>query len=310
MAATHAIQRGRSRVITPQDTPTHHPQARPPSPPRATPEPRITGWHVTAAMVTFLIVLALLIGTVIVGMRVSWVPLRDTAVDIGLAEVRHWYPLAIDGLDGVAIIAAIALYGRPGYAAALGTVIGISALSTLLNVAHGTAAAGVTAESDSTTWIHATAASAAPNATIALGAHLVAILCQRLRGIVDTWLAQRATLASQNAQVESSRAQVEPEAANPVAAAEQTPPNNPDVDTHEQAHGASAEPEARPPSHLAPVERNLVTAKQAAGLIGVHRATVDTWVRDGSLPVAAENEMGWRLYDAAAVRSLARAASN
>src|SRR4051794_30929158 len=162
MAGRHVIQRGAPRVITtPQDTPAPHPRAVPPrptSPPRATPEPRVTGWHVSAAIVAFTVVAALLVGTVVVGMRVSWVPLRDTAVHIGLGEVRSWYPLSIDGLDGVAIIAAITLYGRNGYRAAMGTVVGLTALSTAMNVAHGLQHAGVTAESADTTWAHVTLA--------------------------------------------------------------------------------------------------------------------------------------------------------
>lgn len=73
---------------------------------------------------------------------------------------------------------------------------------------------------------------------------------------------------------------------------------------------APADAPVMPSPTAAPAKRNLVTAKRAAELAGVHRATLDGWVRDGLLPIAAENEMGWRLYDADAVRSLARAASN
>ncbi|MGW1998614.1 MerR family transcriptional regulator, partial [Embleya sp. NPDC001921] len=261
-------------------------------------------WHVTAGLIAFAAVALLLAGTVIVGMRVSWVPLRDTATGIGLGEVASpWYPLSIDGLDGVALIAAICLYGRDGYRAAIGTVIGLTVLSTMLNVAHGLDAAGVTAESAWTTWSHVILAAAAPNACIALGAHLVAVMFhQRLRVLIETWLDQRATREPRAPKVERPRPS-RPRKAPPAVA-------TPRPSVAPRAEDATSEPETRPASAKPTPKRDLVTAKQAAGLTGVHRATIDTWVREGRLPIATKHEMGWRLYDADVVRTLARTGSN
>jgi hypothetical protein len=132
----------------------------------------------------FTVILAALAFVALVGMRVSWVPLRDTADGIGLHEVRQFYPLVIDGLDGLAVVASLALVGSPGYRWAIGTVVGLTAISLVLNVAHGSAAQGVTAKSDATTWGHVILASAAPTICIALGTHLAALTFHRLTGVL------------------------------------------------------------------------------------------------------------------------------
>ncbi|OPC83027.1 hypothetical protein B4N89_20660 [Embleya scabrispora] len=258
-------------------------------------------------MLAFTIVAGLLVLTVIVGMRVSWVPLRDTAVDVGLGEVRRWYPLAIDGLDGVAIIAAITLYGRAGYRAAMGTVVGLTAVSTVLNVAHGLEAARVTHESASMTWAHVTLAAAAPNLCIALGAHLVAVMLQRVRGLLDVWLAQRATRAPKTAKVERKHAKAaptpEPQALEVAAEA----PAGEDTDTHDRADDATGEPEMRPAS--AEPEPARITASQAAGMLGVHPATFRDWAANGIVPLAGRNELGWKMYARADVEKLVSSAN-
>jgi hypothetical protein len=132
----------------------------------------------------FTVILVALAFVALVGMRVSWVPLRDTADGIGLHEVRQFYPLVIDGLDGLAVVASLALVGSPGYRWAIGTVVGLTAISLVLNVAHGSAAQGVTAKSDATTWGHVILASAAPTICIALGTHLAALTFHRLTGVL------------------------------------------------------------------------------------------------------------------------------
>lgn len=146
----------------------------------------LTGWHTTGLLVGFTVILAALAFVALVGMRVSWVPLRDTADTIGLHEVRQFYPLVIDGLDGLAVVASLALVGSPGYRWAIGTVCGLTGLSLVLNVAHGSAAVGVTAQSDATTWGHVILASAAPTICIALGTHLAALTFQRLAGVLSS----------------------------------------------------------------------------------------------------------------------------
>jgi hypothetical protein len=145
----------------------------------------LTGWHTTGLLAGFTVILVALAFVVLVGMRVSWVPLRDTADTIGLHEVRQFYPLVIDGLDGLAVVASLALVGSPGYRWAIGTVCGLTGLSLVLNVAHGSAAVGVTARSDATTWGHVILASAAPTVCIALGTHLAALTFQRLAGVLS-----------------------------------------------------------------------------------------------------------------------------
>jgi hypothetical protein len=152
--------------------------------PVSPPSRPLGGLHATGLVIGFSTILVALAFVALVGMRVSWVPLRDTADGIGLHEVREFYPLVIDGLDGLAVVASLALIGSPGYRWAIGTVVGLTAISLVLNVAHGSAYAGVTGQSDATTWGHVILASAAPTVCIALGTHLAALTFQRLSGVL------------------------------------------------------------------------------------------------------------------------------
>jgi hypothetical protein len=149
------------------------------------PSQPLNGLHATGLVIGFTTILVALAFVALVGMRVSWVPLRDTADGIGLHEVREYYPLVIDGLDGLGVVASLALVGSPGYRWAIGTVVGLTAVSLVLNVAHGSAAGGVTGRSDATTWGHVILASAAPTICIALGTHLAALTFHRLAGVLS-----------------------------------------------------------------------------------------------------------------------------
>jgi hypothetical protein len=152
--------------------------------PVSPPSQQLGGVQAVGLVIGFTTILVALAFVSLVGMRVSWVPLRDTADGIGLTEVRQYYPLVIDGLDGLAVIASLALVGSPGYRWAIGTVTGLTGISLVLNVAHGSAAGGITAQSDATTWGHVILASAAPTICIALGTHLAALTFQRLTGVL------------------------------------------------------------------------------------------------------------------------------
>ncbi|RZU36026.1 hypothetical protein EV284_3509 [Streptomyces sp. BK022] len=173
MGLLNPIQSWRARRASKPETEPVSPPSRP-----------LGGLHATGLVIGFSTILVALAFVALVGMRVSWVPLRDTADGIGLHEVREFYPLVIDGLDGLAVVASLALVGSPGYRWAIGTVVGLTAISLVLNVAHGSAYAGVTGQSDATTWGHVILASAAPTVCIALGTHLAALTFHRLAGVL------------------------------------------------------------------------------------------------------------------------------
>jgi hypothetical protein len=173
MGLPNPIQSWRARRASKPETGPVSPPSRP-----------LGGLHATGLVIGFSTILVALAFVALVGMRVSWVPLRDTADGIGLHEVREFYPLVIDGLDGLAVVASLALVGSPGYRWAIGTVVGLTAISLVLNVAHGSAFAGVTGRSDATTWGHVILASAAPTVCIALGTHLAALTFHRLTGVL------------------------------------------------------------------------------------------------------------------------------
>ncbi|MFE4681623.1 helix-turn-helix domain-containing protein [Streptomyces sp. NPDC056721] len=173
MGLPNPIQSWREKRASNPETKAVSPPSRP-----------LGGLHATGLLIGFSTILVSLAFVALVGMRVSWVPLRDTADGIGLHEVREFYPLVIDGLDGLAVVASLALVGSAGYRWAIGTVVGLTAISLVLNVAHGSAFAKVTGQSDATTWGHVILASAAPTVCIALGTHLAALTFHRLTGVL------------------------------------------------------------------------------------------------------------------------------
>lgn len=293
--------------IWPRRRPRRKPPAAPPATPpvaTATPPVAATGerWNLWVTTAGFAVILGALALVAVVGMRVSWVPLRDTADTIGLSEVRQYYPLVIDLLDGLAIVASIALYGTPGYRWAIGTVIGLTAISLTLNVAHGSAAGRVTGMSDATTWGHVILASAAPTICIGLGAHLAALTWGRVAGAVAALRAatQGATppvAAPAAVPAEPVRERVEVRRLNWADAI----PRN--------ARLLPLVPAATPLRELTDGRdtgrgEHLTTAEVAARR-GVDPSTVRSWVTRGRLrPVATDPANGSHLFDAAAVAAL------
>lgn len=269
--------------------------ATPPVAPVAAPMER---WNLTVTLVGFAVILAALALVAVVGMRVSWVPLRDTADTIGLHEVRQFYPLVIDLLDGLAIVASIALYGTPGYRWAIGTVIGLTAISLTLNVAHGSAAGGVTAASDAPTWGHVILASAAPTICIGLGAHLASLTWGR---VAQSFAALRvakltATPAVAPATVELTR--------EPAAARTQWSEVVPRTVRLLPLVPAATPPKAITAGRDGSRGTHLTTA-EVAERRGVDPSTVRTWVTRGRLkPVATDPANGSHLFDAADIAAL------
>jgi hypothetical protein len=241
-------------------------------------------WNLTASLVGFAVILVALALVAVVGMRVSWVPLRDTADTIGLHEVRQFYPLVIDLLAGLAVVASIALYGSNGYRWAIGTVIGLTGISLTLNVAHGSAAAGIDATSDAPTWGHVILASAAPVICIGLGTHLASLTWGRVAEAFRV-LRGGATPATRSAGGAV--------AARSFVWADAVPP------------GARLLPvvAAATPGAALPSQRGkTLTTAEVARLKGVDANTVRSWKHRGLLtPVATDPADGSNLFDAADV---------
>lgn len=270
--------------------------SKPPTPTSNTPA---QGGHLAAIIAGFILILGALAFVAIVGMRVSWVPLRDTADTIGLHEVRQQYPLVIDGLDGLAVIASLALAGSAGYGWAIGTVIGLTGISLVLNVAHGSAAQHVTAAADWTTWGHAILASAAPTVCIGLGTHLAALTFQRL---TDSLSSRRPTVepaeqgSEQPALAPVAHPATEPAPALLPAAAVPTPT----ISLSKPLPAITARIPAQP-SQPSNTPAHLLTTRDVAALKGVAPSTVGTWVTRGKLtPVLKDEKLG-NLFDPASL---------
>lgn len=241
----------------------------------------VARWNLTASLVGFAVILVALALVAVVGMRVSWVPLRDTADTIGLHEVRQYYPLVIDLLAGLAVVASIALYGSSGYRWAIGTVIGLTGISLTLNVAHGSAAAGITAASDAPTWGHVILASAAPVICIGLGTHLASLTWGRV-AVAFRVLRGDATPAT--------RGVTEAVARRSPAWADAVPP------------GVALLPIVAAATVPARGRGETLTTAEVAALKGVKPETVRSWVHRGRLtPVAEGADGGSHIFDAATV---------
>lgn len=246
--------------------------------PPAVIKPRaVARWNLTASLVGFAVILVALTLVAVVGMRVSWVPLRDTADTIGLHEVRQFYPLVIDLLAGLSVVASIALYGSPGYRWAIGTVIGLTAISLTLNVAHGSAAAHVDASSDAPTWGHVILASAAPVICIGFGTHLASLVWGRVATAYQATRGATPGVAASSVATAFRWADAVPQGVRllPIVAAASVPA---------QGRGET------------------LTTAEVAALKGVSATTVRSWVHRGHLtPVAQGSEGGSHLFDAATV---------
>ncbi|SOE25673.1 helix-turn-helix domain-containing protein [Streptomyces sp. OK228] len=269
-------------------------------------------WNLTASLVGFAVILVALTLVAVVGMRVSWVPLRDTADTIGLHEVRQFYPLVIDLLAGLSVVASIALYGSSGYRWAIGTVIGLTAISLTLNVAHGSAAAGVDASSDAPTWGHVILASAAPVICIGFGTHLASLVWGRVatayqasRGATPPVAASPAATAFRWADAVPPGVRLLPIVAAATAPAViVTPPvarrSSPMADV--VPAGVALLPIARHATPPVAVRGMTMTTAEVARAKGVKTETVRSWVHRGRLtPVAEGADGGSHVFDAADV---------
>jgi hypothetical protein len=270
--------------------------SKPPSTSSTTPA---TGWRLAAVIAGFILILGALAFVAIVGMRVSWVPLRDTADTIGLHEVRQQYPLVIDGLDGLAVIASLALAGSPGYRWAIGTVIGLTGISLVLNVAHGSAAQHVTADAAATTWGHAILASAAPTVCIGLGTHLAALTFQRLTAALGSRrpAVEQATQGTEQAAL-APIAHVATEPAPALLPAAPAPAPTISLSKPMPAITARIPAELSQPSNTS---AHLLSTRDVAKRMGVSTSTVGTWVGRGKLtPVVRDDRLG-NLFDPASL---------
>ncbi|QES45202.1 hypothetical protein DEJ49_33215 [Streptomyces venezuelae] len=258
-------------------------------------------WNLTASVVGFAVILVALAAVAVVGMRVSWVPLRDTADSIGLGEVRQFYPLVIDLLDGLAVVASIALYGTTGYRWAIGTVIGLTAISLTLNVAHGSAAAQITAASDATTWGHVILASAAPTVCIGLGTHLASLTWAR---VATAWQALRCTATGG---VAVQRESVAPVAQRPAAWVGQAPAGARLLDVWPlccTAPATDATGGVAPVALMSVARGETMTTREVAEFCHVPTDTVRSWKARGKLTPVDTGPGGANLFAVADVVKL------
>jgi hypothetical protein len=107
-----------------------------------------------------------------VGFVVSWGALRDSALAAHTAPTAaRLYPLGVDGLIAMALVAALVLrHERPARRYCLGVLAAFTASSLVLNIAHGQ---GAIVPGKPLAWQLATLVSAQAVAAIGFGCHLL-----------------------------------------------------------------------------------------------------------------------------------------
>ncbi len=116
---------------------------------------------------SLVVALAVVIG---VAMAVSYHALEAVALAIGAGGTAPLYPVSVDGVIGIAVVASLVLRGGPGAWWAVGTLIGYTTASGVLNVAH---ADGLMTHPSP---VLVVLAAVLPVGTVALGTHLVVLV--------------------------------------------------------------------------------------------------------------------------------------
>lgn len=117
-----------------------------------------------------------LVAVVVVSMWVSWTALSDLAKETGLEKSKNGFPLVVDGMILLAVGAALLLRGRKGYGWAIGSIIGYTLASLVLNFLHALGDGNGMHFGD---WARVSVVAAAPVLTNALGTHLVVLVLRQ-----------------------------------------------------------------------------------------------------------------------------------
>ncbi|WP_367043941.1 DUF2637 domain-containing protein [Streptomyces sp. Je 1-332] len=245
-----------------------------------------------------------LVAVVLMAFRVSWNALSDVARAIGAdSTAALLYPIVVDGLMALALIATLVLTG-PGRKFALRVLAAYAIASLLLNYVHGLIPAlhttsiqqGRLTDWDPANWALVLLATSLPVGSIYFGSDLVAKVLHHTPESADPAEAASAQSAGQQANEQAARSASDQAESAPEQLTESTPLNvaeAPVTRPTETAESAPA-PAARPVRSAAVAQSTGAAPRRATGRLPAAKSTTARTRTDAEvLDEARLRTAGW-----------------
>ncbi|MFE7075758.1 DUF2637 domain-containing protein [Streptomyces sp. NPDC057620] len=216
-----------------------------------------------------------LVAVVLMAFRVSWNALSDVARAIGADPTAALlYPIVIDGLMALALVATLVLTGNDR-TFALRVLATYTIASLLLNYVHGLIPAlhtesvqwGRLADWDPANWALVLLATSLPVGSIYFGSDLVAKVLHHTPESADSAEAVFAESVSQVADEQAARSMADQAESAPEQPTESTPVKVADAPVTRPTEADESTPATRPPRSAAAVESTGAAPRRATGRI-------------------------------------------
>lgn len=218
-----------------------------------------------------------LVAVVLMAFRVSWNALSDVARAIGADPTAALlYPIVVDGLMALALIATLVLTG-PDRKFALRVLATYTIASLLLNYVHGLVPAlhtgsvrwGQLADWDPANWALVLLATSLPVGSIYFGSDLVAKVLHHAPDSADSAEVASAQSVSQQAGAQAARSTSDQAESGPEQPTESTPVKVAEAPATwpTEANKSAPAPAARPPRSAAVAESTGAAPRRATGRV-------------------------------------------
>ncbi|WP_369391156.1 DUF2637 domain-containing protein [Streptomyces sp. CG1] len=216
-----------------------------------------------------------MVAVVLMAFRVSWNALSDVARVIGAdSTAALLYPIVVDGLMALALVATLVLTGTDRKFA-LRVLATYAIASLLLNYVHGlvpalhTASArwGRLADCDPVNWALVLLATSLPVGSIYFGSDLVAKVLHHNPESADPAEAASAQSASQQADEQSARSRSDQAESTPEQPTESTPVKAAEAPVTRPTEADESAPATRPPRSATVVESAKAAPRRATSRV-------------------------------------------
>ncbi|MDT9697439.1 DUF2637 domain-containing protein [Streptomyces sp. P17] len=216
-----------------------------------------------------------LVAVVLMAFRVSWNALSDVARAIGADPTAALlYPIVIDGLMALALVATLVLTGTDRRFA-LRVLATYTIASLLLNYVHGLIPAlhtesvqwGRLADWDPANWALVLLATSLPVGSIYFGSDLVAKVLHHTPESADSAEAAYAQSQGPQAQEQATRSRSDQAASAPEQPTESTPVKVAEAPVTRPTEADESAPATRPPRSAAVVEPTQASSRRATGRV-------------------------------------------
>ncbi|MFF8672599.1 DUF2637 domain-containing protein [Streptomyces sp. NPDC015242] len=215
-----------------------------------------------------------LVAVVLMAFRVSWNALSDVARAIGAdLTAALLYPIVVDGLMALALVATLALTGNDRKFA-LRVLATYTIASLLLNYVHGlipalhtTSQWGRLADWAPANWALVLLATSLPVGSIYFGSELVAKVLHHNPESADSAEAASAQSGGQQADEQAARSRSDQAESAPQQPTESTPVKTAEAPVTRPTEAAESAPATRPPRPAAPVESTRAAPRRATGRV-------------------------------------------